>query len=79
MSIRGGTARLQVTAPGPHRIRAAIDWTGSPELEFVAQPGDEIRLVVLPRANALTALFFLWGSTSYLRLEREGHRHEPLH
>ncbi len=75
---RGGTARFEVTSPGPHRVRAAIDWTGSPELEFEAEPNGTIHLVVLPRANALIAIFHAWGSTSYLRLEREDHQREPV-
>jgi len=66
----GGVERFEVPAPGPHRVRATIDWTGSPELEFVAEPGAEVHLVVLPTANPVTALLRMWGSTSYLRLER---------
>lgn len=75
---RGRTAQFEVTSPGPHRVRAEIDWTGSPELDFVAEPNEKIYLTVLPRANALTAIFHMWGRTSYLRLEREGDQQERI-
>lgn len=63
---RGDSLRVEV-APGPHVVRAAIDWAGSPEIGVQVEPGQEIQLEVTgvggPRA-ALSAD----AATAYLRI-----------
>jgi hypothetical protein len=56
--------------PGRHAIRVRIDWTGSPELLLDAVAGQEIQLWAEPRANPMTVLWYLFGTTRYLKLTR---------
>jgi hypothetical protein len=44
---RGGEITVAV-APGSHRVRAALDWSGSPELDVGVAPGHTVRLIVEP-------------------------------
>jgi len=58
--------------PGRHLVRAAIDWTGSPEVPVDLPRGRRVELVVRPAGPAWTALLQLVGRTRYLRLEPAG-------
>jgi hypothetical protein len=53
---------------GPHRVRAAIDWTGSPEVAVQVRRGRRTALRAEPSGPAVAALFQLFGRTRYLRL-----------
>lgn len=67
--IRAGETIGSDIAAGPHLVQAKIDWSGSPPLEFDAEPGTEIVLRVEPAGNAFMA-WQAYGSTSWLRLTR---------
>jgi hypothetical protein len=56
--------------PGRHWAHVRIDWTGSPRLEFEVAPGEAVHLQVTPRPNPLTVLWYLPGTTRWLRLTR---------
>jgi|1186.fasta_scaffold215348_2 hypothetical protein len=63
----GETTAIEV-APGPHEVRAKIDWCTTPaamisgDAQLTVQPGD---------GNAITGIFRAFFSPStYLRLER---------
>ncbi len=61
----------QVDVPlpaGPHRVRAAIDWTGSPEVDVDVAPGRVVALQVEPAGPPLLALVQAIGRHRYLRL-----------
>ena len=64
---RGKTLSFEIQ-PGRHWAQALIDWTGSPQLEFEAAPGETVRLEVRPRPNPFTVLWYLPGTTRWLRL-----------
>ncbi len=66
---RGATLSFEIH-PGRHWAQARIDWTGSPRLEFDAAPGETVYLEVRPRPNPLTVLWYLPGTTRWLRLSR---------
>lgn len=70
--IRAGEEQSFAVAPGRHWVQGRIDWTGSPRLEFEVGPGETVRLRLAPRANPLTGLWFVFGSTRWLRLTRVG-------
>jgi hypothetical protein len=62
---------LAVTVPaGRHWAQARIDWSGSPRVEFEVPAGGEVHLVVEPAGNSLTALWQLFGTTTWLRLTK---------
>lgn len=63
----GGELALHLPA-GRHVVRAAIDWTGSPELAVDVRPGRRTALRVEPAGSAVTALLHLVGRRRYLRL-----------
>lgn len=64
--------RLDVRLPtGPHVVRAAIDWTGSPEVAVQVRRGRRTALRVQPAGPAVTAVFQLLGRRRYLRLVPE--------
>ncbi|MGX6601428.1 hypothetical protein ACWKSP_04710 [Micromonosporaceae bacterium Da 78-11] len=47
--ISAGEELVLALAPGKHRIRARIDWTGSPELPVTLGSGATVKLKVEPR------------------------------
>lgn len=66
---RGEQVEVRV-AVGAHRVRAAIDWTGSPGIDVTVAEGSTTRLVVGPAGNA----FQFWqvlDSDAWLTLARE--------
>ena len=66
-SIRAGqTVTLEVPA-GSHKVRASIDWTGSPAVIVDARPGAQVRLLVEPAGSAFSALFQIFKPMSYLK------------
>lgn len=67
-SIKAGeTVTLEVPA-GSHKVRASVDWTGSPAVIVDAQPGEQIQLLVEPAGSAFSALFQIFKPMSYLKL-----------
>jgi hypothetical protein len=50
-TLRRGNEVTVALAPGRHRVRATIDWSGSPELEVDLAPGRTVRLVVEPAGS----------------------------
>ncbi len=68
--IRLGEALSFEIQPGRHWAQARIDWTGSPQLEFAAASSETVRLEVKPRPNPLTVLWYLPGTTRWLRLSQ---------
>jgi hypothetical protein len=67
----GETLRVEL-APGPHQVRARIDWTGSPPTEVNIPGGSSVQLRVEPAGSNLQALTQLFRSDSYLRLIVDG-------
>jgi hypothetical protein len=67
-SVRRGERREVDLAAGPHRIRAKIDWTGSPELEFSIFPGSTTSFLVEPAGSSFSALSQIVGRSRYLKL-----------
>lgn len=63
---KGRQITINVT-PGLHRVRALIDWSGSPELEVHVDAGATAHLIVEPAGSP----FELWqalGTTRWLQL-----------
>ena len=56
--------------PGPHQVRAVIDWTSSGELDVDVVPGEQLRLVVKPGGNALQVWHTIFRVDRYLTLRR---------
>jgi hypothetical protein len=69
--INSGQAVTIDIDPGPHRVRARIDWTGSPPREVILGPGEEVRLRVEPAGTPVQAVWQLIGRTRYLRITAE--------
>ena len=67
---RGGSLRLEL-APGTHKLRAAIDWAGSPEVAFALPVGGEVHAVVE------SGMRFPLGGGAYMFGERR-HRYLSL-
>ena len=65
----GGTVEA-VVRPGRHEVRVTIDWTGSPVVAVEVPPGGTVRLHAEPAGNAVAAIWQLFGSHSYIRLEQ---------
>jgi hypothetical protein len=47
--VTAGQELALALTPGTHRIRARIDWTGSPEISVHLGPGATVKLTVTPR------------------------------
>ncbi len=47
--VAAGQELALALSPGTHRIRARIDWTGSPEIPVHLGPGATVKLKVEPR------------------------------
>lgn len=69
--IRSGSEVSVEVPPGRHVAQAHIDWTGSPELAFSAEPGELVRLKVEPAGGATQARGQVLGPTSWLLLSRD--------
>lgn len=55
-------------APGEHLFRARIDWTGSAPLRTQVPETGELRLLVEPRVNVLTAVTAIFSRYRWLNL-----------
>ncbi|WP_250002574.1 hypothetical protein [Actinoplanes sp. M2I2] len=62
--VRCGRELSLALAPGPHTVRARLDWTGSDDLPVHLGPGATVRLRVEPRGTRHAA------GRRYLRLTR---------
>ena len=70
----GESTALEVP-PGPHEVRAKIDWCTTPP---VVVTGDEQLTVQTGTGNAFTAIFVaVFTPSRYLRLERAGSAPPP--
>lgn len=67
---RGAEAEFAVPA-GEHRVRATIDWLGSPTLLLELIPGEVARLTVRPGGHPFQ-FRHLFAHEGYLGLSREG-------
>jgi hypothetical protein len=71
--VRGSVARdaqIEIELPaGPHDVRAAIDWSGSPVLPVEVKPGRPVTLQVEPAGNAVMGFLQMWRRDTYLTLE----------
>jgi hypothetical protein len=68
--VKNGETVAVDVAPGPHVVRAKIDWAYSPELSVDVPPGGEAHLHCRPRGNLLTVMYYATiGRKRYLRLE----------
>lgn len=67
-TVRPGGSLEVTLAPGRHVVRAAIDWTGSPDVAVDLVPGGRVTLVVRPAGQALTALLQALTRRRYLAL-----------
>lgn len=67
-SIKAGETVILEVPAGSHKVRASIDWTGSPAVIVDARPGAQIRLLVGPAGSALSALLQIFKPMSYLKL-----------
>jgi hypothetical protein len=54
-------------APGPHRLRARIDWTGSREISVDVAEGSDVHVTVKPAGNSLQ-LYQAFTKGRYLKL-----------
>jgi hypothetical protein len=59
--------------PGTHRVRARIDWTGSPPMEVRIARGSTVQLRVEPAGNVLQTFTQAFGRDRYLRLTEDGY------
>jgi hypothetical protein len=64
---RGGRQALELT-PGPHQVRAAIDWTGSPDLDVLIVADSVTTCRVEPAGSLFSAFWRIWGRSHYLKL-----------
>lgn len=74
--IRRGKLRRQQElrfdlAEGTHRVRAAIDWSGSPTIEVFIPSDGEKRIVVAPGVNVMTAWRAFFSRTGWLKIDVE--------
>lgn len=64
--VRGGRELSLALPPGPHTVRARLDWTGSDDLPVHLGPGTTVRLRVEPRGTRHAV------GRRYLKLTRVG-------
>jgi hypothetical protein len=67
-SVRSGAELAIAVAPGTHTAQGRLDRTGSPEVPFHIGPGAQVRMLVEPQGNPLTAPWYVFGADRYLRL-----------
>jgi hypothetical protein len=71
--VKDGKSESFSVAAGPHELYVKVDWASSPTMRFDVAPGEDVRFMCRPNANALTAMFYsLFARKKYLRLEPEG-------
>jgi hypothetical protein len=68
VDLRQGESRVLELPPGPHRVRARIDWTGSPEVEVEVVAGATLECRVEPAGPAIAVLWQIFGRDQYLRM-----------
>ncbi len=65
---RGDRVSIAVTS-GRHRVRARIDWTGSPEIEVSSDDGSVTQMIIEPAgAGSITGFHQVATKSGYLRL-----------
>jgi hypothetical protein len=69
--IKPGEEHVVDVPPGVHTARARIDWSGSPMIEFVVQPGESARIQVEPAGTAIE-FWQAFSRTRYIRLTLYG-------
>lgn len=71
-TVRGDIGRREELVldipPGDHLFRARIDWNGSPQLQARVSDDQELRLLVEPRVNLVTAAGAFFSRTRWLTL-----------
>jgi hypothetical protein len=71
--IKEGETQSFSAPAGPHQLQLKVDWAGSPTFTFDLAPGDDVRFICRPKANAFTAILYsLFARNKYLLLVREG-------
>ena len=68
--IRSGESRVLELSAGPHRLRARIDWSGSPEVEVEVVAGATVECRVEPSGPAFATIWHLFGRDRWVRLSR---------
>jgi hypothetical protein len=68
--LRRGSTRDFALAPGDHRVRAKIDWTGSEELVVSLHAGEVIELECKPSGGPMR---------SFRQIQRDGDQYLVLH
>jgi hypothetical protein len=65
---RGETVRHEV-GPGAHTVKLTINWCSSEQLSIDVADGETVRLRCEPRANGITALWYVsFGRARWIRL-----------
>ncbi len=67
--LRRGQDLVVEVEPGTHEVHATIDWARSPTVSVTLGGGEEASLVCAPKANPLTALYYIsLGRDRYIDL-----------
>ncbi len=67
--LKDGEIKIINVSPGPHTIKAEIDWCQSNEIELTIREG-ETKELVLKGTNPFLALYYItFGRKNYLILE----------
>lgn len=67
--LKDGEIKIINVSPGPHTIKAEIDWCQSNEIELTIREG-ETKELVLKGTNPFLALYYItFGRKNYLLLE----------
>ncbi|GAA2016478.1 hypothetical protein GCM10009839_10090 [Catenulispora yoronensis] len=71
-SVKRGEVSEVVLPPGQHRIRVAVSWCSSPEVQFDGAGGERVAFSCGPQGHpdVATPWQLTFGRRSYLRLER---------
>jgi hypothetical protein len=67
-TIRRGEERALELAPGPHRVRARIDWSGSPEIDVAIEAGSSTTCLVEPAGSFFSVYWRMFTRTRWLKL-----------
>lgn len=71
--IKNDTSQTLSVPAGSHELFLKVDWATSPPLTVDVSPGQEVRYVCRPTANAfLAVLYSFFNRKNYLTLEPEG-------
>jgi len=68
LTVRRGEERTVDLQPGLHRVRAKIDWSGSPEVEVVIDAGLSTTCLVEPAGSLPSVVWRAFTRTRYLKL-----------